>query len=244
MRARLINQYTADGSLVATHRGCRMAAKAAGVSPTLICNCLTGKQKMAGAFIYQYADQARGSQTCRPSDEPLKMYNGIRAYALSLCHCTEMADDLVQEAYTRYYERFVEDGSGNAYSFLTSQVKWLFYTEAERHQQETDYDVLAYFLGQEDEDLEEAEKVKTSQRNELMKMVDNVFSTIKTEKRRKSTRQLFFWYIQGFSADEIAKRKHIKVVSAKQEIVRMRRHVTSGLGISMREFTQYNCATV
>lgn len=238
-RARTINQYTADGRLVATHKSCRMAAKAAGVSPTLICNCITGKQKMAGEFIYQYADQARGSQTCRPSDEPLKMYEKVRAYALSLCHCTDMADDLVQEAYTQYYEKFVE---GNAYNFLTSVVKWYFYREVERHQQEADFDSLAYRLNQEeDEEIEEREKAKAAEHKAFMKKMNNVFATIKMEKRQKHTRQIFIWYLHGYSAAEIARKKHIKVVSAKQMIFQMRKHVCTYIGMPMREFTQYAC---
>lgn len=241
MRARQVNQYTANGILTATFPTVRAAAEKAGVSVTLICNCLTGKQKMVGEFIYQYADQARGSQTCRPSDEPLKMYEKIRAYAISLCHCTEMADDLVQEAYTQYYEKFVEDGSSSAYSFLTSQVKWQFYNEAERHQQETDIEALEYCISSEQEDIEEVERRKANESRMLNKMVKGVFATIKTEKRRKRFSTLFVWYLQGMSAAEVSSKLNIGIPSAKQEIMKMRRFVTTGLGIGIREFTQYNC---
>lgn len=242
MRARSINQYTANGTLTATFPTVKAAAEKAGVSNTLICNCLTGKQKMVGGFIYQYADQARGSQTCRPSDEPLKLYARVRAYALSLCHCTEMADDLVQEAYTQYYEKFVEDGSSNAYNFLTSVVKWYFYSEVDRHQKEADFDSLAYRLSQEEEeDIEEREKAKAAEHKAFMKKMNNVFATIKTEKRQKHTRQIFIWYLHGYSAAEIARKKHIKVVSAKQEIFQMRKHVCTSIGMPMREFAQYAC---
>lgn len=241
MRARQINQYTANGTLTATYPTVRAAAEKAGVSNTLICNCLTGKQKMVGGFIYQYADQARGSQTCRPSDEPLKLYARVRAYALSLCHCTEMADDLVQEAYTQYYEKFVEDDSSNAYTFLSSSVKWQFYNEVERHQQEIDIDALAYCLSQEEEDIEEVEQRKAKESKILSKKVKAAFSTIKTEKRRKRIDNIFHWYLQGMSAAEVGKKLNCKVQSAKQEILRMRRLVSEALDIPMREFTQYNC---
>lgn len=241
MRARIINQYAADGTLIATHKGCRAAANSAGVSATLICNCLNGKQKMVGDFTYQYADQARCPQTARPSDEPLKQYAKVRAYALSLCHCSDMADDLVQEAYTLYYEKFVEDGETTPLAYLTSTIKYNFYNEVERHQQEIDADSLSYFLSQEDEDIEEMEKAKAAQHKAFVRKMDDVFATIKTKKRQKHTREIFSWYLQCYSAAEIGERRGIKTSAVKMEIFKMRKHVCTTLGIPMREFTQYAC---
>lgn len=244
MRARKVNQFAANGTLVATFKTIREAADAAGVSDTLICNCLTGKQKKVGGFTYQYADQARGSQTRRPSDEPLKLYERLKNYALSLCHCTDMAEDLVQEAYTSYYEKFVEESNCNAYTFLASSIKWQFYNEVECHKNDIDYDAMAYCISSEEVDMEERldlENRADLQKGCLDEMIGKAVSTIKTEKRRTRILRIYHWYLDGMGATEISEKLHCKVQSAKQEIFRMRRFVSEALDIPMREFTQYNC---
>ena len=229
-----------EGKLIASFTSARAAANSTGISVTSICNNCSGKVRQAVGYIFQYADQARGAQISLPSDEPMKLYERVRAYAISLCHCKEMADDLVQEAYTLYYEKFV-GGKSNAYTFLTSMVKWQFYQEAKRHHYEVDVDSLAYCLASEQEDIEEEERHKAILHTLLHEKMAGVFATIKTEKRRKKEQILFTYYLQGMSAEEIGQKMHISTPSAKQRIMKMRKFVTSTINIPLRKFTQYNC---
>lgn len=240
-----VSQYTQDMVLIATYPSTRQAASAVGMSPTAISmNCQGKTQKCGGyIFIFTPSEEEKKPVATESKGKALDLYGRALAYALTLTGNMDDSNDLVQEAFLRYYE---SDKTGEeAAKFLLQTIKYEWMKENARRKFVSDIKDFEFCLAspepESSEDRTERERRAINLQADMEKQVKAAFSTIKTEKRRKRIGSIFHWYLQGMSAAEVGKKLNVKVQSAKQEILRMRRFVSEALDIPMREFTQYNC---
>lgn len=171
------------------------------------------------------------------------LYGTALSYALSLACNMEDANDLVQDAFLKYYE--TKDADEDTLGFLLQTIKYEWKRVSFDRNQSVGIDQFAFFLTDTEtesvEDRTERDRKEESLIKDLDKKVRKAVSSIKTEKRRNRTVKIYRWYVQGLSMAEVGKKLHIQTQSAKQEIINMRRFVSKALGIPMRKFTQYNC---
>lgn len=171
------------------------------------------------------------------------LYGAALSYAISLTRNTDDANDLVQDAFLKYYETdYVEE---DALGYLFQVIKYDWKKVSFERSRTTGIDQFAFFLEGEETESEE-ERTERDEReeslsNDLEKKVKKAVSTIKSSKRRKKTVKIYHWYLKGFSSEYVGRKLNIKTQSAKQEIINMRRFVSGALGIPARKFTQYNC---
>ncbi len=242
-------QYTQDMVLVATYPSTRKAASAVGMSPTAISmNCL-GRTRNCGGFIFIYAPSESEDKKLVADgnkDHALDLYSRAFAFALSLTGNKDDSNDLVQDAFLKYYDTDVTGEA--AYKFLMQTIKYEWMKEKSRRSFTASIEGFEFCLSSSDSERME-ERIERERRTGRLqagmeKLVTAALSSIKTEKRRKKINRIFHWYLQGMSAAEVGKKMNIQVQSAKQEILSMRRFVSEALDIPLREFTQYNCRIV
>lgn len=171
------------------------------------------------------------------------LYGTALSYALSLACNMEDANDLVQDAFLKYYE--TKDAGQDTLGFLLQTIKYEWKRVSFDRSQSVGIDQFAFFLVDTEpesvEDRTERDSKADRLSKELDKKVRKAVSSIKTDKRRKRTVKIYHWYLQGLSMAEVGKKLNIQTQSAKQEIINMRRFVSEALGIPARKFTQYNC---
>ncbi|PDP59668.1 RNA polymerase sigma factor [Prevotella intermedia] len=171
------------------------------------------------------------------------LYGAALSYALSLACNMEDANDLVQDAFLKYYE--TKDTGQDTLGFLLQTIKYEWKRVSFDRSQSVGIDQFAFFLADTEpesvEDRTERDSKADRLSKELDKKVRKAVSFIKTDKRRKRTVKIYRWYLQGLGMAEVGKKLNIQTQSAKQEIINMRRFVSDALGIPMRKFTQYNC---
>ena len=124
-------------------------------------------------------------------------------------------------------------------------IKYEWMKEKTRRSTTASIDGFEYCLSSSEservEDRIERERRTAKLEAGMEKMVSVALLSIKTEKRRMKIKRIFHWYLQGLSAAEVGRKMNIKVQSAKQEILSMRKFVSEALDIPIRDFTQYNC---
>ncbi len=171
------------------------------------------------------------------------LYGTALSYALSLACNMEDANDLVQDAFLKYYE--TKDAGQDTLGFLLQTIKYEWKRVSFDRSQSVGIDQFAFFLADTEpesvEDRTERDSKADRLSKELDKKVRKAVSSIKTDKRRKRTVKIYHWYLKGFSSEDVSRKLNIKTQSAKQEIINMRRFVSEALGIPARKFTQYNC---
>lgn len=171
------------------------------------------------------------------------LYGAALSYALSLACNMDDANDLVQDAFLKYYE--TKDADEDTLGFLLQTIKYEWKRVSLDRNQSVGIDQFAFFLTDTEtesvEDRTERDRKEESLSNDLEKKVRKAVSTIKTNKRRKRMVKIYHWYLKGFSSEDVSRKLNIKTQSAKQEIINMRRFVSEALGIPARKFTQYNC---
>lgn len=233
MRARRVCQYDSEGRLITTYPSVIAAAEKMEVSRQTIYNLLW----QGTTFRYEKEEVREDAE----EEEVIPLYGRLRHFALSLTHDEEWAKDLVQEAYLSYYEHYTTR-KAKAYTFLCGCVKGGWLRDLKRQSLTIPISAQEFRIGGEDGDLEERQAQLQTQDSLLRKKMAECFQSIKTEKRRKRTKKLFNFYLQGMGSDEVAARMHIKPTSAKQEIIKMRKTVCDFFQIPVRAFTQKCCS--
>jgi len=231
-RARRVNQYDGDGRLITTYPSASAAATRLGVSRQTIYNAI-----WQGSTFRFEEEEVREEAIV---EDAVPYYTRLLHYATTLTQDEEWAKDLVQEAYLSYYEHFTA-GRAKAYTFLYSCVKGEWLRDMKKRSLTLPITDLEFRIGREDEDAEERELQLTLRDRQMKRVMGQCFNSIKTEKHRKRTRKVFQMYTQGCSSGEVAARFHIKNSSAKQEIIKMRKHVCSYFHIPLKSFTQKVC---
>ncbi len=171
------------------------------------------------------------------------LYGTALSYALSLTCDMDDANDLVQDAFLKYYE--TDNAGEETLGFLLQTIKYDWKRASFERNQTTGIKQFAFFLAdtqtESEEERMERDRKADSLSKELDKKVRKATASIKTDKRRKRTMKIYRWYLQGLSMAEVGEKLNIQTQSARQEIINMRKFVSGALGIPVRKFTQYNC---
>lgn len=249
-----IQQYDLSGNLIATYASGQEAATAVGCSKMAISYNVNGKTAQCAGYVFKKEqsfiqtefEALPVSEQERITAEAVRHYNLFLGYALNKTKNMQLAIDLLQDAYLRFFEKKEYSRSkGSIPQWFHGTINKMYDRKfGQPHKVLTchleDWNTHTEDFGLSMEDYEEREHRLDLRRKALMDALDKrVFSACTPEKARDYRRVLEL-YLDGCLISDMAEICGLTEGSMHQKLLTVRKFVCDSLHISTRRLTRYN----